>query len=215
MLCQQNSKHFTKIRKLQTSPWDGCDDVATGRCVQGREGTPLPADKRKFDVCFLVGCGEREKTRNMYIAVITLFFVQLPNSPWDGSGDAATGGMPVCREGGSPPYLPSSENRGVIAWVDGERERKQKLTISTFLCSFQNRTILTRSLSPTAAILFLFIFCRFPALGRWRESAEEKFGISQKLVSFCIPLFVVGVNGVRSPHMFSRLFSLHLRATRD
>ena len=80
----------------------------------------------------------------------------------------------VCREGGSPPYLPSSENCRVIAWVDVERDRKQELTISTFLCSFQNRTILTRSLSPTAAILFLFIFCRFPALGRWRESAEEK-----------------------------------------
>ena len=106
--------------------------------------------------------------------------------------------------GGAP--LPADKRKSGGDCLGGCGERKktvEELTISTFLCSFQNRTILTRSLSPTATVGFLFIFCCFPALGRWRESAEEKFGVSQKLVSFCIPLFVVGVNGVRSPHVLS------------
>ena len=34
-----------------------------GGCVQGRGGTPLPADKRKLEGDCLGGCGERHKTR--------------------------------------------------------------------------------------------------------------------------------------------------------
>ena len=120
----------------------------------------------------------------------------------------------VCREGGSPPYLPRSENWRVIAWVDGERDRKQKLTISTFLCSFQNRTILTRSLS-NCSNCFLVHLLLFPCFGEMEGERRRKAWYFPKnlfhFASHCSLL--VSMEGAL--HMFAHLFSLHLRATRD
>ena len=84
----------------------------------------------------------------------------------------------------------------------GERQktRTHNQHFSLFVSKSHNSHPLSLS---NCSNCFLVLLLSFPALGRWRESSEEKLGISQKLVSFCIPLFVVGVNGVRSPHVLS------------
>ena len=119
--------------------------------MQGRGETPLPADKRKFDVCFLVGCGEREKTRNMYIAVSTLFFVQLPNSPWDGSGDAATEG---CVQGRGVTPLPADKRKSGGDCLGGCGERQKTRTHNQHFSLFVSKSHNSHPLSLQLQQLF-------------------------------------------------------------
>ena len=213
MLCQQNSKHFTKIRKLQTSPWDGCDDVATGRCVQGRGETPLPADKRKFDVCFMVGCGEREKTRNMYIAVITLFFVQLPNSPWDGSGDAATGGKCAGKGGHPLTCRPAKIGGRLLGWMWRETENKNSQS-ALFFVRFKIAQFSPALSLQLQQLVSCSSFVGFLLWGDGGRAQKKSLAFPKNLFHFASHCLLL-VSMECALQMFSRLFSLHRLLTYD